>query len=187
MGGTKRSAADGTGEDLESTAKKRPASLVSRLRNDAKFSDADICAAGKTFPIHRDIVCGLSHFFMKAFTGAFKEAGKRSLVIKDASSQAMSVVIDYAYCQDVKTAMNKNFELTGEVISLSHRFEISELTDVVLTVASSQVAIDNSIRLYRMFSLYNCSQKRDVFLFVVRRLKKRFPALLTSRKFRLRI
>lgn len=63
----------------------------------------------------------------------------------------MSVVIDFAYCQDVKTAMNKNFELTGEVISLSHRFEISELTDVVVTVASSQVAIDNSIRLYQLY------------------------------------
>lgn len=157
---------------MESPVKKKPSSLVSMLMNDAKFRDADICAGGRQFPVHRNVVSGLSDFFMKAFSGTFKDAEKRSLHIEDASSQEMFVIVDFAYCQDVGIAMSANFELACEVILLSHRFEINDLTDIAATVACSKVTIDNCVRLFLNLNLYDCSQKHTVFLFIIRRLRK---------------
>lgn len=56
--------------------------LVSNLRNDTTFSDADVGVGAEAFPVHLCVICGLSDFFLKAFSDPLKEAEKRSMKIE---------------------------------------------------------------------------------------------------------
>lgn len=68
--------------DAKEEAKlRRLGRLVSDLRSDTMFADVDVCVGDETIPVHRSVVCGLCDFFLKAFSGPFKEAERRSVKI----------------------------------------------------------------------------------------------------------
>lgn len=135
---------------------KRLAHFSAGLRNNTKFSDAEICVGNNKIPVHRSVVCAMSDFFNKAFTGGFKEDEKRSLKIEHASMPAMVIVIDFAYCIDVENALQKScFDVVCEVVALSDRFQANELTSIAASVAASKVTPSNCIQLCKLLNTYN--------------------------------
>lgn len=149
----------------------RLASFTFGLRDDTKFSNAEICVHNKIVQVHRSIVFDLSEFFNKAFSGNFQEAEERLLMIEDASSPAMSVVLNFAFCLDVhKDLHEKSFDIVCEVISLSERFQVTEMTRLAVSAACTRVTTNNCIQLFLLLNLLNCEQKNIVFLFIVLRL-----------------
>lgn len=97
---------------------------VSQLRSEPSFSDADILVGDETFKVHRNVVCNLSDFFMRVFLGPFKEAEKQSLKVENATSAAVSILLDFAYGVSVVDKLMENFGLSKEVVSISHRFQV---------------------------------------------------------------
>lgn len=81
-------------------------------------------------------------------------------------------MLDFGYGISVAKTFSSDVDLVCEVISLSHRFEVKELTKAAATAACENISFENSIRLYEMFTMYGCSQKETVMLFIARRLKK---------------
>lgn len=147
------------------------ATFTAVLRNNTRFSDAEICVGDATFQIHRSVICGVSEFFNTAFSDDFQEAEKRLLKIEQASLAAMSVVIDFAYCMDVEKELSEmGFEHAWELISLSDRFQVRKLTRVAAAVACAKVSNDNCIQLYKLLGELNCDQKHTVRTYIVRRM-----------------
>lgn len=55
--------------------------------------------------------------------------------------------------------LSDDVDLACEVISLSHRFQVKELTSVAAVVACQSLSIENSIRLDQLFKMYECDEK----------------------------
>lgn len=53
---------------------------VCGLRNVATLTDAYVCVGDERIPVPRAVVSGLSEFFLKAFTGLFKEAEEMKML-----------------------------------------------------------------------------------------------------------
>lgn len=66
----------------------------------------------------------------------------------------MGVVLDFAYGISEKETLLNDFELSSEVISLPHRFEVKKFTSVAAAVACSQATVETSVRLYQIFRMY---------------------------------
>lgn len=173
MASRKRSAPGKTAEKNAHPAfLQRSGGLVSSLRNDSTFADAEICVDGESFDVHCNVVCALSPFFFLSFSGPFQEAEKRKLELKETSVAAVSVLLDYAYCIDIDTALKKNFNLALEVIKLAHRLEVSSLVDTAALAAKSQVTLETSLNLYQILKFYGSAQCDDVLVFISQRLVK---------------
>lgn len=168
----KRIQAGNDSEEARLSKEPRLGPLVADLRHDEKFSDAEIRVGDEVFPVHRNVVCALSEFFMKSFSGPFKEAQKRSLTIEEASLSVVSILLDFAYGIDVSSKMKDELDLACEVVSLSHRFDVKKLIEVAAVGACFQLATDNCIRLFRLFKTLDCSLHSTVFLFIVQHLEE---------------
>lgn len=150
----------------------RSASLLSSLRTDGTFSDAEVLVDEECFPVHRSVVCALSPFFFKSFSGPFQEADKRKLKLKDTSSAAVSVLLDYAYCMDVEGHLKSNFKLALDVVQLAHRLEVMSLMETAARAAQSQVTLNTCLSLYLTLKFYGAGQCQEVLQFIAQRLEK---------------
>lgn len=140
---------------------------VSLWRNDPTFADAEICVEGETFLVHRVVMSSLSPFFLKAFSGPFKEADKKRVEVKETSGVAVSVLVEFAYGNSIEKAVIGNVKLACKVISLAHRYEVPDLSNnaATATVAISHASVDSIIVLYlHLKRLDSEKQHRPAFL-----------------------
>lgn len=162
----KNDGADCNGEH-EKQMQRQLGALVSSLRNDPAFADAEISVLGKTFHVHRAVLSVQSQFFYKAFSGPFQEAEKRQL---ETSVAAVSPLLDYVYGIQTMAALKGNTRLACEVLSLAHRFDFEKLFDWAAIIALSTVSVNTCIGLYLCLKRFGSGRRRDVLLFIVRRL-----------------
>merc|ERR1711964_107042 len=64
---------------------------------DRVFADATVVCGGRCISVHRCILSAASPFFAKAFQGQMREAKDASIMIKDASADAVEHFLQYLY------------------------------------------------------------------------------------------
>lgn len=116
----------------------------------------------KTLHVHRAILGNVSEFFFVAFSGDFAEAKSPKLVIEDASEQAMSIILDYAYGDDNATCkLNNQVDLAIEVLAISNRFGLEELKETAALDAIIQAPLSLYVTLFQAMELYHCAVRRS--------------------------
>lgn len=167
MAGTERKALSGGSEEAKL---RRHGRVVSDLRTDITFSDADVLVGDERILVHRNVVCCLSGFFLRGFLKPTTAGERPSIKIANASPSAMNIVLDFEYGISVAKKLGEDLELACEVMSLSHRFEVKVLTGYAATAAGLQATVENCIRLFRICILYSCEQSNTAMLFIMKRL-----------------
>lgn len=62
-----------------------------------EFADAEVECRGRTWAVHKVIVCGRSQWFNRAFRGKFKEATDSKVVIHDEDPDHIDWLLRYIY------------------------------------------------------------------------------------------
>lgn len=55
-------------------------------------------------------------------------------------------------------------------MSLSHQFDVKELTDDAATAACLQATVENCLGMHKVLTMYDCAEEHTAMLFIVRRL-----------------
>lgn len=149
----------------------RPQGMLAFLRRNPVFADSTLRVGAEKFHIHRNIVGCLSSVFFNMFFSGREEAGSRSLEIGKASTQAVSVMLDFAYGVEVGSAMSKDHELAIEVASIAERFAIPQLRGIAFKASVRHVNLDNCVKLFQELDINKCTkERRVVFRFIARRM-----------------
>ncbi|MCJ1475053.1 hypothetical protein MMC13_003713 [Lambiella insularis] len=77
-----------------------PLDGLHKLLGTSEYSDFTVNCGGKTWRIHRAIVCSRSAYFKKACDGAFKEAQEGLLVFNDEDPTLIEEMLMYLYTMD---------------------------------------------------------------------------------------
>ncbi|KAK0707043.1 hypothetical protein B0T26DRAFT_728927 [Lasiosphaeria miniovina] len=76
------------------------AESLKRLYARGSYSDLEITCQGKSYPVHKAIVCPRSAFLAAACSGQFKEASDGRIDLSANDPKAVGAMISYLYCLD---------------------------------------------------------------------------------------
>jgi len=153
-------------------ASKRALNLLQYLRNDTLLSDATINVCDVEFAVHKCVITSYSQFFRAAFSGAFSESKNNTLTLRDTSSRAVSIVVDYMY------GISPNRRVQGwshalEVIELSHRLQIERLrTSITQLLLNKFVSTPNMLSTFYHIKLFgNTDELETVLVYIAKHFR----------------
>ena len=92
-------------------------------------SDVIFVVEGQRIPAMKSILSLKSKVFRTMFSGNFKEAKDKEVVIEETTYEAFKTFIRFIYCDDLVLKEDIDFELIGELYKLCDRYDVSRLAD----------------------------------------------------------
>ncbi|KAF2434944.1 hypothetical protein EJ08DRAFT_722180 [Tothia fuscella] len=103
------------------------------LLSSGDFSDMTVVCQGKTFKLHKNIVCGQVEFFRNAFDGRFAEAESHEVKLVDDELCAVQAMFEYLYTRVYNNQSDVEASaiiLHAHVYSLADKYNIQGLKDM---------------------------------------------------------
>ena len=94
-----------------------------------KKSDVLFIAERQTIPALKSFLSDKSPVFSAMFSGDFKEAKDKEIVIEDTTYEAFNTFIEFLYCDHLFCDIDNDFKLIGELYTLSDRYDVTYLED----------------------------------------------------------
>ncbi|KAM3416654.1 hypothetical protein BST61_g8245 [Cercospora zeina] len=125
------------------------ADAVSGLFSNSKFSDLTIECEGRKWAVHRAIICAQNEYFMKLCDGPFLEAGKKHVVLKEDSPDAVNALLRFFYKgnYEAKTSANANSTALDQHVSvyvIADKYGVSRLTELATEKFKNSIKADSA-------------------------------------------
>ncbi|KAK4544759.1 hypothetical protein LTR36_004008 [Oleoguttula mirabilis] len=110
---------------------------VERAYTTGDYADAIVTCKGKTWKVHRLVLCSHSEFFRKAWGGEFKEAKERAIELPDDEPRTVEAMLSYLYKRDYDAQSGGSGEediasivLDARVFIIADKYFILKLKDL---------------------------------------------------------
>ncbi|XP_072556595.1 kelch-like protein 10 [Paramormyrops kingsleyae] len=138
--------------------------IFNDLRLKGALCDVEFVANGVNFKAHKIIMCGCSSYFETLFTSGWNVKGKREYVIPGISSEALGLIIEYAYTHTVPITVD-NVE---SLLTAADQLDIPEILQTCSDFLEDQLCADNCIGICRIADVCYCPKlHQSAFRFIL--------------------
>lgn len=95
-----------------------------RLWTDRRFTDAEVVCDGRTFPVHRSVLCARSRAFVAMFEGGGRESTTARVDMSGEDPQAVAALLEHAYTAELAAGADPT-----RLLPLADRFELFDCVD----------------------------------------------------------
>ncbi|XP_077973389.1 uncharacterized protein LOC120337165 [Styela clava] len=131
------------------------------IREMTKTSDFAIKVAGKSFPVHRNVITAASSYFRAMFSSNMKEAQQGFADMETVKPTVMEKCIDFMYTGEVKVQMND----IEDILHASNLLQLDALTELSFEYLRENLSANNCLvaiylaKLYDRVNLLNIAEK----------------------------
>ena len=101
-------------------------------------SDVVFVVEGQPIPALKTFLAVESRVFSAMFSGNFRESKDKAIVIEDTTYEAFNTFIQFLYCDHLDLKDDNDFQLIGELLSLSERYDVSRLADRIIDLLTDR-------------------------------------------------
>lgn len=146
------------------------------LRIHRELCDVELVVDDVRIPAHRSILCACSPYFKAMFSSSYSEANQGSVVIRDVSSTALELLVQYFYTSEVYITTDN----VQELLSASCMFQIPSLKDACCEFMRRHLGVTNCLGVRAVADLHSCAQLRKIADDFA---KKNFTSVIESEEF----
>nr|XP_039260821.1 kelch-like protein 12 [Styela clava] len=134
--------------------------LVS-IREMTETSDFTIKVAGKSFPVHRNVISAASSYFRAMFSSNMKEAQQGFADMKTIKPSILEKCIDFMYTGEVKVQIDE----IQDILHASSLLQLDALTELSFEYLQENLSVNNCLvavflaKLYDRVNLLNIAEK----------------------------
>ena len=146
------------------------------LRIHRELCNIELVVGDVRIPAHKSILCACSPYFKAMFSSSYSEASQGSVIIRDVSSTALELLVQYFYTSEIYITTDN----VQELLSVSCMFQITSLKDACCEFMRRHLGVTNCLGVRAMADLHSCAQLRklaDNFA------KKNFTSVIESEEF----
>ncbi|EMR63842.1 putative btb poz domain protein [Eutypa lata UCREL1] len=101
------------------------------LLKNGKFSDATVKCDGKTWAVHKSILCSRSEWFEKALNGHFMEAATSIVTIEEITAEKVEWLLTFIYGGDISFQDVTGFD-SSIFVALCEAYELGDYFGISL-------------------------------------------------------
>ena len=146
------------------------------LRIHRELCDVELIVDDVRIPAHKSILCACSPYFKAMFTSSYSESSQGSVVIREVSSTALELLVQYFYTSEVYITT----ENVQELLSASCMFQIMPLKDACCEFMRRHLGVTNCLGVRAMADLHSCAQLKKIAEDFA---KKNFASVIESEEF----
>ena len=146
------------------------------LRVHRELCDVELMVDGARIPAHKAILCTCSPYFKAMFSSSYSESNQDSVVIREVSSSALELLVQYFYTSEVYITTDN----VQELLSASCMFQIATLREACCEFMRRHLGITNCLGVRAIADLHSCAQLRKVADDFA---KKNFASVIESEEF----
>ena len=146
------------------------------LRVHRELCDIELVVDNVRIPAHKSILCACSPYFKAMFSSSYSEANQGSVVIRDVSSTALELLVQYFYTSEVYITTDN----VQELLSASCMFQIPSLKDACCEFMCRHLGVTNCLGVRAVADLHSCAQLRKIADDFA---KKNFTSVIESEEF----
>ncbi|XP_070536337.1 kelch-like protein 2 [Ptychodera flava] len=128
------------------------------LYEDQLLVDVTILVDSDEFPCHRLVLAACSPYFQAMFTRDLKESRKDRIRINGVESEAMRLIIQYAYTSEIEI----NVDNVQGLMLASNMFQLLGIRDACAAYMERHVTLGNCINIYFFASAHECGNLQDL-------------------------
>eukprot|EP00058_Branchiostoma_floridae_P027809 XP_002613300.1 hypothetical protein BRAFLDRAFT_113785 [Branchiostoma floridae] len=125
---------------------------LQELRSDNKLLDVTLCVAGKEIPCHRNVLAACSGYFCAMFCNGHRETKEYKVTINEVDSNALQLLVDYAYTSKVTITEHNAVEL----LEGANFFQIQPVRDACVTFISNNLSAENCLQILHVGNMLSC-------------------------------
>ncbi|XP_035693527.1 kelch-like protein 24 [Branchiostoma floridae] len=125
---------------------------LQELRSDNRLLDVSLCVAGKEIPCHRNVLAACSEYFCAMFCNGHRETKEYKVTINEVDSNALQLLVDYAYTSKVTITEHNAVEL----LEGANFFQIQPVRDACVTFISNNLSSDNCLQMMHVGNMLSC-------------------------------
>uniref|UniRef100_A0A8D0GVL9 BTB domain-containing protein n=1 Tax=Sphenodon punctatus TaxID=8508 RepID=A0A8D0GVL9_SPHPU len=124
---------------------------LKQLYQAQELCDATLVAEGRRFHCHRLVLASVSPYFLRMFSGSFREAQDGEVLLQDMASATLQSVLNYLYTGELTlTAENAQ-----DLFTAACRLQLLPLEETVGRFLAESVSLESCLRLYALAHAHN--------------------------------
>eukprot|EP00058_Branchiostoma_floridae_P027808 XP_002613299.1 hypothetical protein BRAFLDRAFT_118714 [Branchiostoma floridae] len=126
---------------------------LQELQSANKLLDVTLCVAGKEIPCHRNVLAACSGYFCAMFCNGHRETKEYKVTINEVDSNALQLLVDYAYTSKVTITEHNAVEL----LEGANFFQIQPVRDACVTFISNNLSSENCLQMMHVGNMLSCT------------------------------
>ncbi|XP_066295436.1 kelch-like protein 24 isoform X2 [Branchiostoma lanceolatum] len=125
---------------------------LQELRSDNQLVDVTLCVSGKEIPCHRNVLATCSEYFRAMFCNGHRESEEHKVTIHEVDSNAMQLLVDYAYTSKVTITEGNAVNL----LEAANFFQIQPVRDACVTFISKNLSAKDCLQMLQVGNMLSC-------------------------------